>query len=159
MKLEMQETIIKVLKLPHYVENEVNLKYSTPDAVCFDICAAVTEPVVLKAGERFAVPTGVKFIPEYPIWCRVNSRSGLALKAGVIAIGGIIDTDYRGEIKVILLNTNNQAGTDYVINPGERIAQVEVPFPYRARFEEISAEEFEKHGTMRGEGGFGSTGK
>ena len=52
MKLEMQETIIKVLKLPHYVENEVNLKYSTPDAVCFDICAAVTEPVVLKAGER-----------------------------------------------------------------------------------------------------------
>ena len=159
MKLEMQETIIKVLKLPHYVENEANLKYSTPAAACFDICAAVTEPVVLKAGERFAVPTGVKFIPEYPIWCRINSRSGLALKAGVIAIGGIIDTDYRGEIKVILLNTNNQEGTDYIINPGERIAQVEVPFPYRAVFEEITPEAFAQFETTRGEGGFGSTGK
>ena len=159
MKLNMQETVIKVLKLPHYVENEANLKYSTPDAICFDICAAISEPVILKAGERFAVPTGVKFIPEYPIWCRINSRSGLALKAGVIAIGGIIDTDYRGEIKVILLNTNNVEGADYIINPGERIAQVELPFPYRARFEEISEEEFLHYETQRGEDGFGSTGK
>ena len=151
MKLEMQETIIKVLKLPHYVENEANLQYSTPAAACFDICAAVTEPVVLKAGERFAVPTGVKFIPEYPIWCRINSRSGLALKAGVIAIGGIIDTDYRGEIKVPLIN---HSSVPFEISSGDRIAQMMFTPVLRAEFEEAD----ELGNTERGMSGFGSTG-
>ena len=159
LNLKMIETTVKFLKLPHYVETKDNLKYATPDSICFDICASIHEPLVLKPGERVGVPTGVKFIPENPIWFRINSRSGLALKHGIIAIGGIIDTDYRGEIKVILLNTNNEIGCDYVIQPGERIAQVELPFPYKAKFEEVSLDEFLKFETQRGEGGFGSTGK
>lgn len=162
MELKMIETVFKMLKLPHFVENENNLKYSTPDAICFDICASIAEPVVLKGGERAVIPTGVKFVPEYPIWYRINSRSGLAAKFGIIAFGGIIDTDYRGEVKVILVNTNSALKGDevsYTINPGDRIAQIEVPFPYRVKFEEITEEEFAKYQSERGAGGFGSTGK
>lgn len=151
------KTEVKYLKLPHYVENAVNLTYSTPSAVCFDICAAISEPLVIKGGERFGVPTGVVLIAEPPLWFRVDSRSGLALKNGIIAIGGIIDNDYRGELKIILLNTSKE---NYTINPGDKIAQVELPFPYKAEFKEISPIEFEVLAdTGRGSGGFGSSGR
>ena len=77
-----------------------------------------------------------------------------------MTISGIIDTDYRGELIIGLLNTNGaNSGKDYVVNPGDKIAQVELPFPYMAEFEEISAEDFEKLGTERGANGFGSTGR
>lgn len=161
MNVKMIETIFKVLKLPHYVENEENLKYLTPDSICFDICAAIAAPIILKPGERAVVPTGVKFVPEYPIWYRINSRSGMAAKNGVISVGGIIDTDYRGEVKVILVNTNsafNGAENDYTVLPGARIAQIEVPFPYKVKFEEVDEEEFNSYQTVRGAGGFGSSG-
>ena len=148
--------LIKFAKLPHYVENAANLTYATDGAACFDICAAVSEPFVLKAGERFGFPTAIKTAPEFPLWFRVNSRSGLALKQGIFAIGGIIYTDYRGEWKIILVNSGKE---DYVIHPGDKIAQVELPFPYRAKFEEVSESEFALLGTKRGEGGFGSSGR
>lgn len=154
------KTPVKFVKMAHYVENRANLSYSTPESACFDICAAISEPVTIKSGERFAVPTAVKTAPESPLWFRVNSRSGLALKNGIIAIGGIIDSDYRGEWKVIMLNTNNNVGKhDYTIYPGDKIAQVELPFPYRAEFVEVSEADFEKLSTDRGDGGFGSSGR
>lgn len=149
-------TPVKFAKLSHYVENPVNLTYSTDGAACFDICAAIPKPFVLKAGERFGFPTAIKTAPEYPLWFRVNSRSGLALKQGIFAIGGIIDTDYRGEWKIILVNSGKE---DYVVNPGDKIAQVELPFPYRAIFEEVSEAKFTSFQTNRGEGGFGSSGR
>lgn len=157
---ERIETKVKFCKLRHYVENPANLTYSTPDAACFDICAALSEPMTLKCGEHAAVPTGVKLMPECPIWFRVNSRSGLAIKHGIITIAGIIDTDYRGELLIGLLNTNAESsGKEYVIQPGDKIAQVEIPFPYKAVFEEISEEEFNKDETLRGCNGFGSSGR
>lgn len=160
MTIEYIKTPVKFAKMPHYVESAANLTYSTSVAVCFDICAAIDEPIVIKGGERFAVPTALKMAPETPIWFRINSRSGLAAKSGIIAIGGIIDPDYRGEWKVILLNTNNNDGkNEYVVHPGDKIAQVELPFPYRAEFEEISEAELDKLTTERGEGGFGSSGR
>ncbi len=149
-------TPIKFVRLPHYVENPLNLTYSTEGAACFDICAAISKPHLLKAGERFAFPTAIKTAPEFPLWFRVNSRSGLAAKQGIFAIGGIIDTDYRGEWKIILVNSGIE---DYEINPGDKIAQVELPFPYRAKFEEVTEAEFASLQTNRGEGGFGSSGR
>ncbi len=153
-------TNVKYAKLPHYVENSANLTYGSEGAACFDVCAAIHEPLVLKCGEHVGVPTGVKLAAESPLWFRVNSRSGLAIKHGIITIAGIIDTDYRGELIIGLLNTNGEnSGKDYVINPGDKIAQVELPFPYKAEFVEVSLEEFDKLNTSRGANGLGSTGR
>lgn len=158
----MNRTNTEVLfcKLPHYVENPANLTYATDEAACFDICAAITEPVVIRCGEHIGIPTGVKVAAEAPLWFRINSRSGLAVKHGIITIAGIIDTDYRGEWIVGLLNTNAVGSSrDYVIRPGDKIAQVELPFPYKAVFREITTAEFEKLATERNEKGFGSSGR
>lgn len=144
-------------KLPHYVESANNLKYATPDAACFDICAAISEPHTILPQQRFMCPTGLKFAPENPFWLRVNGRSGLAAKHGIIPIGGIIDTDYRGEPIIILLNTGNEP---YTVNSGDKIAQIECPFPYKAEFAEVDNETFENlYQTGRGAGGFGSSGR
>lgn len=157
--IEYIPTKVKFTKLEHYVENGANLKYSTTGAACFDICAAISEPVELRCGEHKGIPTGIKMAAENPLWFRINSRSGLAIKHGVITIAGIIDTDYRGEIVIGLLNTNAESsGKTYIINPGDKIAQVELPFPYRAEFEEVTENEFTALMTERGENGFGSTG-
>ena len=159
MNIQIQTIPVLYTKLEHYVDTAANLQYSTPDAACFDICAAISQPIQLRPGERFKCPTGIKIAPPSPFWCRINGRSGLAANHGIIPIGGIIDTDYRGEIMVILLNTNPQNGEVYTISPGDKIAQGETPFPYKAEFKEISTEEFEKLSTHRGENGFGSSGK
>ena len=150
------KTKVKYVKLPHYIDNDKNLSYGSEAAACFDICAAINQQITIKAGERFFVPTGLKTSPEFPIWFRVNSRSGLAYKHGIITIAGIIDTDYRGEWFIGLLNTSNQ---DYIISSGDKIAQVELPSPYRAQFVEVSQEDCAIENTQRGESGFGSSGK
>ncbi len=154
------ETEVVYTKLAHYVENPANLSYATEGSACFDICAAIKEPLTLAPGEHVGVPTGLKIAAEAPLWFRINSRSGLAIKQGIITIAGIIDTDYRGEWIVGLLNTNAAgSGKSYTIAPGDKIAQVELPFPYRAVFKEISKEAFDKLSTSRGEAGFGSSGR
>ena len=160
MTINLIPTEVKFVKLPHYVENPSNLQYGSDGAACFDICAAISEPIVLKAGAHMAVPTGIKTAPQAPLWFRVNSRSGLAIKHGIITIAGIIDTDYRGEWMIGLFNTNPPgSGADYTIHSGDKIAQVELPFPYRAAFVEVSEEEFALTATNRGANGFGSTGR
>lgn len=159
MTVKIERFPVYYTKLPHYKDVACNLTYATPDAACFDICAALKQPVTLRPGERIKCPTGIKIAPENPFWCRINGRSGLAAKHGIIPVGGIIDTDYRGEIMVILLNTNPAGKESYTIHPGDKIAQGEFPFPYKADFKEISSEEFDKLTTSRGENGFGSSGK
>lgn len=154
------ETEVKYTKLVHYVENPANLSYATEGSACFDICAAIKEPLTIAPEEHVGVPTGLKIAAEAPLWFRINSRSGLAIKHGIITIAGIIDTDYRGEWIVGLLNTNAAgSGKSYTIAPGDKIAQVELPFPYRAVFKEISKEAFDELSTTRGEAGFGSSGR
>ena len=127
--------------------------YKTDGAAGADVTAHIDSPVVLKKGERVLVPTGLFFeIPEgYEI--QVRPRSGLAFKNGVTVLNtpGTIDSDYRGELKVLLINLGSE---DFTINPGERIAQIVVAPVTLGNF--ISDDQISE--TRRGAGGFGSTG-
>ena len=127
--------------------------YKTAGAAGADLCAKVSQPLPIKAGKFAMVPTGLYFeIPEgYEV--QVRPRSGLAAKNGVTVLNtpGTIDSDYRGEIKVILVNLSD---TDFVINNGDRIAQMIVAPVTQAEF--IVSDKLSE--TERGTGGFGSTG-
>jgi dUTP pyrophosphatase len=125
--------------------------YATAGAAGMDICAA--ENLTLRAGKRHAVATGFAFaIPDgYEV--QVRPRSGLALKHGITCLNtpGTIDSDYRGEVKVILANLGDE---DFVINTGDRIAQIVVAPVTQGILVEVDALD----DTERGTGGFGSTG-
>ncbi len=128
-------------------------EYRTSGAAGADVSALLSEPVTLHPGEFRAIPTGLfAEIPEgYEI--QVRPRSGLAAKNGVTVLNapGTIDADYRGEIKVLLINHSDR---DFIINSGDRIAQLVISRVERALF--IPADSLSD--TERGEGGFGSTG-
>jgi len=134
-------------------EGAVVPEYKTAGAAGADVCALVDAPVVIECGKRAIVPTGLFFeIPEgYEI--QVRPRSGLAAKSGVTVLNtpGTIDSDYRGELKIILINLGEEA---FTINSGDRIAQIIVSPVTQGRF--VSAETLSS--TERGTGGFGSTG-
>lgn len=127
--------------------------YKTEGAAGADVCALLEEKVVLKPGERTILPTGLFFeIPQgYEI--QVRPRSGLAAKNGVTVLNtpGTIDSDYRGELKVILINLGD---ADFEISSGDRIAQIIVAPVTLGNF--IQVESISE--TERGAGGFGSTG-
>ncbi|NDV42176.1 dUTP diphosphatase [Flagellimonas sediminis] len=131
-------------QLPHY---------ETLASAGMDLRANVEKPIVLKPLERAIIPTGI-FI-ELPIGyeAQVRSRSGLAAKKGITVLNapGTIDADYRGEVGVILANISSE---DFVIENGERIAQLVIAKHERAIWVEVDA----LSDTTRGEGGFGSTG-
>ena len=142
---------IKLFRLPHG-DGLPLPRYASDDAVGLDVSAA--EELVLQPGERHAVATG--FAIEIPrgYEVQVRPRSGLAMRHGITCLNtpGTIDSDYRGEVKVILINLGQEA---FEIRRGERIAQL-VPAPgLRADFIEAS----ELNETARGSGGFGSTGR
>lgn len=127
--------------------------YETSQAVGLDVRANTAEPLTIKPLERVMVPTGLYFqIPEgYEI--QVRPRSGLAAKHGITVINapGTIDPDYRGELKVLLVNLSNEP---FEMQPGERVAQLVFARYQRLEWEEaVVLDE-----TKRGEGGFGSTG-
>ena len=127
--------------------------YATELSAGMDLKAAIEEPVELDSLERAMVPTGLFIELPAGYEAQVRPRSGLAAKHGITVCNspGIIDADYRGEIKVILVNLSKDK---FVINPGERIAQMVI-----AKYEKIEWEEVEQLGeTERGAGGFGSTG-
>lgn len=129
-------------------------RYETAMAAGCDVRAAVTEPLTLKPGERFMVPTGIA-IALPPGWeAQMRPRSGLAAKHGISCVNspGTIDADYRGELKVILIN---HGAEDFVINRGDRIGQMVIAPVWQAQFEEVA----DLDETTRGAGGFGSTGK
>ncbi|MCQ2116945.1 MAG: dUTP diphosphatase [Bacteroidales bacterium] len=132
-------------------------KYETSASAGMDLKANIGEPIELAPLQRAMVPTGL-FI-ELPIGyeAQVRPRSGLAAKHGISVLNapGTIDADYRGEIKVILVNLSNEP---FSINPGERIAQMVVAKHERVDWVEVeSVEQLEQ--SERGAGGFGSTGK
>ena len=127
--------------------------YETIASAGMDLRANISEPITLKSLERTIVKTGL-FI-ELPIGyeAQVRPRSGLAAKKGITVLNspGTVDADYRGEIGVILVNLSNE---DFVIENGERIAQLIIAKHERAEWIEVQ----ELSETSRGEGGFGSTG-
>lgn len=147
--------LVRVRRLPHG-DGLALPAYETPGAAGCDLRAAIAEneDLVLKPGARAMVPTGLAIaLPEG--WeAQVRSRSGLAAKFGVSCLNapGTIDADYRGEVKVILINHGTD---DFIIRRGERIAQMVIAPVWQARFEEASSLDE----TARGEGGFGSTGR
>lgn len=128
-------------------------KYMTQGASGLDVCACIEKPLELSSLERMAVPTGLSVeIPEgYEI--QVRPRSGLSFKQGITVVNapGTIDSDYRGEIKVLLVNLNTEKVT---IAPGDRIAQLVLQKVERLVWEEVDS----LSTTLRGAGGFGSTG-
>ncbi|MBE6305016.1 MAG: dUTP diphosphatase [Bacteroidales bacterium] len=127
--------------------------YESIEAAGMDVRAALKEPVTLGAGERMLVPTGLFIQLPSGYECQVRPRSGLALKKGITVLNtpGTIDADYRGEIGVILINLSKEP---FVINPGERVAQLVVK--QYARIEWDAVERLDD--TQRGAGGFGHTG-
>lgn len=151
----MSDITVEVRPLPHF-EGLVLPAYETAGSAGMDVRAAVpeAEPMVLKPGERALVPTGLSLaIPEgYEI--QVRPRSGLAAKHGLTCLNtpGTIDSDYRGEIKVILINLGAEP---FTIQRGERIAQLVLAPVTRLAWREVDA----LGETDRGAGGFGSTGR
>ena len=128
-------------------------KYATDGASGLDLRANVTEPVILKKGEFKLISTGVMISIPKGFEGQIRPRSGLALKNGITLLNspGTIDSDYRGEIKVILINFGND---DFVINRKDRIAQLVICKIEQVDFKEVSF--FDE--TARGDGGFGHTG-
>ncbi len=143
---------VKVKRLPHGEGIELP-SYATEHSAGLDLRAAVEEPVILRPMERAVIPTGFVFeIPE-GYEGQVRPRSGLALKKGVTVLNspGTVDADYRGEVKVILINLGSE---EVVIRRGDRIAQMIIAPVSRVQLVEVE----EVSQTSRGEGGFGSTG-
>ena len=127
--------------------------YATVNSAGMDLKANIDAPITLAPLQRAMVPTGLYIALPEGTEAQIRPRSGLAAKHGVTVLNtpGTIDADYRGEIKVILVNLSNEA---FTINPGERIAQMVV-----ARYEKVEWNEVESlDQTERGAGGFGSTG-
>ena len=128
--------------------------YATEKSAGMDIKANIETPITLAPLERAMVPTGLYIALPEGTEAQIRPRSGLAAKHGVTVLNtpGTIDADYRGEIKVILVN---HSSTEFIINPGERIAQMVV-----ARYEKVEWDSVELlDETERGAGGFGSTGR
>lgn len=127
--------------------------YETPSAAGMDVRAAISEPIVLHSLERALIPTGlrVQLPPGHEM--QIRPRSGLALRNGISIVNspGTIDADFRGEIKVILINLSKEP---FVINPGERICQMVVTTYTQVEWEQVRKIDT----TERGEGGFGHTG-
>lgn len=129
-------------------------QYQTEGSAGMDICASLPGPWLLAPGHRVIVPTGIYLDVPVGYECQVRSRSGLAAKLGITVLNspGTIDSDYRGEIGVILINLGEGP---VAINNGERIAQLVFKQVEQATFEIVETLET----TERGDGGFGSTGK
>lgn len=127
--------------------------YESELASGFDVRAQLVEPLTLEPGQRSLVPTGLAFEIPHGYEIQARPRSGLAIKKGLSLVNtpGTIDADYRGEVKIILINLGNESVT---IEQGERIAQLVLCPVYQARLVQVA----DINDTKRGAGGFGSTG-
>ena len=128
-------------------------QYSTPDSAGMDLRASLSEPVTLAPMQRALIPTGIYIALPKGYECQIRPRSGLALKHGVTVLNspGTIDADYRGEIGIILINLSNEP---FVVNNGERIAQMVIKEYVKAELVQVDVLD----DTERGAGGFGHTG-
>lgn len=128
--------------------------YATSQSAGMDLRAETEGPITLRPLERRLIPTGLHIALPDGYEAQIRPRSGLALKHGITVLNspGTIDADYRGEIKVLMVNLSDE---DFVINRGERIAQMVI-----ARYEKAETEQVDTlDSTERGEGGFGHTGE
>ena len=128
--------------------------YATPQSAGMDLRANIEEPIIIKPLERKLIGTGLHIALPEGYEAQIRPRSGLALKHGLTVLNspGTVDADYRGEIMVLLVNLSDK---DFVVNDGERIAQMVI-----ARYEKVEWVEVEELSeSERGAGGFGSTGK
>lgn len=141
---------IKIINKSHHPLPE----YATPYSAGVDLRASISEPIILKPLERALVPTGLYIELPQGYEAQIRPRSGLALKHGLTVLNtpGTIDADYRGEIRVILVNLSNE---DFIINDGERICQMVIAAHAQVTWEESDS----LNDTERGAGGFGHTGK
>ena len=129
--------------------------YATPGAAAADLCAVLDAPLTLAPGQRALIPTGFAIeLPGPECVALIYARSGLAVKHGISMANcvGVVDSDYRGEVKVALVNLGAEA---YTVQPGERVAQLCIAPVWQAVFTPAEA----LSDTERGAGGFGSTGK
>ena len=145
--------LVQILRLAHS-EGLALPAYETKGAAGMDLRAAVTEPLTLAPGARAAVPTGLAFAVPQGFEAQIRPRSGLAFKHGITCLNtpGTIDSDYRGEVKVILINLGQEP---FVIERGDRIAQIIIAPVVQAELLEVETLDL----TLRGLGGFGSTGR
>lgn len=129
-------------------------KYETENSSGMDIGANIDKAIVLKPLERILVPTGLYMAIPYGYEAQIRARSGLAINYGIGLVNGVgtIDGDYRGELKVIMINLSNE---DFIIKPKDRIAQIVIAKYEIAKLELVD----ELDETKRGQGGFGHTGK
>jgi len=146
---------VPIVVLPHHEGLELPA-YATAGAAGLDLRAAIPEeaPVTLEPGARRLVPTGLKIAVPDGYECQVRPRSGLALKHGITCLNspGTVDSDYRGELAVILINHGQEP---FVIQRGERIAQMVFCAVAQAVWAQVETLE----DSLRGHGGFGSTGR
>lgn len=145
---------LPIKRLPHNSDLPLPA-YETADSAGMDLRAAVPqdEPLVIRPGDRHAVPTGLSMAIPRGFEGQVRPRSGLALKSGITCLNtpGTVDSDYRGEVKVILINLGAE---DFTVRRGDRIAQMVIAPVTQA----VVAEVADLDETARGAGGFGSTG-
>jgi dUTP pyrophosphatase len=148
----MTEAMVAVVRLPHAAGLDLP-SYASAGAAAMDLVAAVDAPVVLEPGGRAAIPTGLMVALPAGHELQVRPRSGLALNQGVLVANapGTVDEDYRGEIKVILLNAGAEP---FAVVRGMRIAQAVLAPVTRILWREVAVLDE----TARGAGGFGSTG-
>ena len=128
-------------------------EYATPQSAGMDLRANIDKPILLKSLDRILIPTGLHISLPEGYEAQIRPRSGLAIKKGITCLNtpGTIDADYRGDVGVILVNLSRE---DFVVQPGERIAQMII-----GKFEQAEWEVVENlDETERGEGGFGHTG-
>ncbi|MEO6639042.1 MAG: dUTP diphosphatase [Ginsengibacter sp.] len=146
----MQEVEIKIINTSG---NDLP-EYATDGSSGLDLKASLNLPLTLQPLERAMIPTGIFLELPHGVEAQVRPRSGLAFKHGITCLNspGTIDSDYRGELKVILVNLSNES---YTINDGERIAQIVIAKVEKANWLPV----LQLASTIRGEGGFGHTGK
>jgi dUTP pyrophosphatase len=147
--------VVKILRLRPDTDADIPLpRYMTSHSAGMDLCAAIKQDLVLRKGELTLIPTGFAIALPRGFEAQIRPRSGLAIKYGIGLINspGTIDTDYRGEIKVALINLGSRS---YTFHRGDRIAQMVIKKVYFARLDIVT----ELDQTQRDTGGFGHTGK
>ena len=147
---------LKIKALSPKIGKDIPLPfYATPGSAAMDLHACMEQAVVIPAGGRAVIPTGIAIaLPSAGYVALVFARSGLGIKHGIAPANcvGVIDSDYRGEI---LVGLQNSGGTDFTIQPGDRIAQLMITPVVQASVQMVD----DLDQTQRGAGGFGSTGK
>lgn len=146
--------MVKMFEITKLNKNAVTPKRATSGSAGYDLCACIDEKITIKSGEIILIPTGIAMQLPKNTAGMIYARSGLAVKHGICLANsvGVVDWDYRGEVKVGLINMSKN---DYTINPNDRIAQL-VLTPVVCP-EVLISDSLDD--TARGEGGFGSTGK